>query len=458
MLTGIKVGKKKAKVLDNNNRDDDPQLLTTSTAIPNSDGRSTMNEMAANALRELLQQPSSGITTIDTFSTRTDNQEMSAEQRKQVWDHHCQNERSFSNKNINVTTAKSEAETYPQVTLSCQIKDESDMSVMELLKQEKAAQKYNSAEQQVRSMYKELGKHTKRERSHNIDADDDDDDWQTHLYSSSSTNVNSSDAFENGTATVNSKVSAGRKSQGGTAPFDVRRFKDKIMTSSCPWWIQSSNFQSYRLITQNFIHVTISIAPPSQSLIYGEHFYIVPIEYTPALTACDDNVWDEIRIIQSMIRSIGNLQNKGAIFFETVFESRSKGVWQTKLEAVFVPMPTYQDTALYFRSALTEQAEEHGTNPKLIVTNTTKTLRNSIPKHFPYFYVEYNHNNRDGYILVIESSNFPKNFGIDTIASMMRMEPIRFRSNKKSISEKDERLVIAAFMKRYENELLNANE
>jgi hypothetical protein len=59
---------------------------------------------------------------------------------------------------------------------------------------------------------------------------------------------------------------------------------------------------------------------------------------------------------------------------------------------------------------------------------------------------------------VIESSNFPKNFGIDTIASMMRMEPIRFRSNKKSISEKDERLVTAAFMKRYENELLNANE
>jgi deoxyhypusine synthase len=136
--------------------------------------------------------------------------------------------------------------------------------------------------------------------------------------------------------------------------------------------------------------------------------------------------------------------------------SSRKSVWQTRLEAVFVPMSTYLDASLYFRSALQELADENSTYTKLIATNAVKTVRNSVPNQFPYFYVEYDDSPR-GYILLIESSKFPKDFGMDTIASMMRMDPIRFRSHKKGISEPEERLVASSFMKKYET-ILSKNE
>jgi Protein similar to CwfJ C-terminus 2 len=109
---------------------------------------------------------------------------------------------------------------------------------------------------------------------------------------------------------------------------------------------------------------------------------------------------------------------------------------------------------LYYRSALTEQMEEYGTNPKLIHTNNMKPLHQSIPKNFPYFYVEFDNStrNNNGYVLMIESSTkFPSTFGIDTIASMMEIEPIRFRNKlQQKMSEVEERRIITNFVQQHD--------
>jgi len=109
------------------------------------------------------------------------------------------------------------------------------------------------------------------------------------------------------------------------------------------------------------------------------------------------------------------------------------------LEAIPLPNDAWQDAALYFRSALVEQAEEWGTHQKLIDT-LGKGLRRSVPKNFPYFYVEYDHaNNKAGYAQMIESSAFPKNFASDTVTGILQIDPIRFRRREKFSLEEERR-------------------
>ena len=125
-------------------------------------------------------------------------------------------------------------------------------------------------------------------------------------------------------------------------------------------------------------------------------------------------------------------EGKDVLFVETVLPS--KGLWQTRMEAIPVPKRAAQDAPLYFKSALTEQAQEWGTHTKLLSTRD-KGLRRTIPKKFPYFFVEWAPG--EGYAQIIETSDFPKDFGADTIAGMMQMDPLRFRARKKTSKEEE---------------------
>lgn len=68
----------------------------------------------------------------------------------------------------------------------------------------------------------------------------------------------------------------------------------------------------------------------------------------------------------------------------------------------------------FFKSALNEQAEEWGTHTKLLSTKG-KGIRQTVPKGFSYFNVEWD---GGGFAQIIETNDFPKDFGIDTIAGM----------------------------------------
>jgi hypothetical protein len=110
-----------------------------------------------------------------------------------------------------------------------------------------------------------------------------------------------------------------------------------------------------------------------------------------------------------------------------------------------IPIPQNQDAPMFFKSALTEQAEEWGTHTKLLSTRD-KGLRRTIPKRFPYFYVEYAPG--DGFAQIIETQSFPKDFGVDTIAGVMRMDPIRLR-RKQTVSVDEEKRMILNFLAKW---------
>mmetsp|Transcript_19448 Transcript_19448/g.40042 ORF Transcript_19448/g.40042 Transcript_19448/m.40042 type:complete len:456 (+) Transcript_19448:498-1865(+) len=213
--------------------------------------------------------------------------------------------------------------------------------------------------------------------------------------------------------------------------IDRYRKQEKI-TSMCSWWINSSSFAKDRLLAFGK-HVSLMMAPPNLSLVAGHQFYLVPLKHAPSIVDCDDHgVREEMRLFRNSLENMYARERKGIIFCETVLPSKS--FWQTRVEVTPVPFAQLQDAPIYFKSAMVEQAEEFGTHTKLFETSIQKQLRSVVPKKFPYFYIDWGNissSNNTGYAQIIESSGFPRDFGLDTLAGMMEADPVRFHLKAK---------------------------
>jgi len=220
--------------------------------------------------------------------------------------------------------------------------------------------------------------------------------------------------------------------------------KQEKITSMCSWWIQSSSFARHRLLAFGK-HVALMMAPPNASLVPGHQFYLVPLKHAPSMVECDDpGVRDELGLFRTSLENMYALQGKGLVLCETVLPN--KNLWQTRVEVVPVPFAKLGDAPLFFRSAMAEQAEEFGTHMKLLPTTLQKPLRSVLPKRFPYFCVDWGNlatarNGTTGCAQLIESSGFPKDFGLDTMAGMMELDPVRFRRKERFPNGFEARLV-----------------
>jgi Protein similar to CwfJ C-terminus 2/Protein similar to CwfJ C-terminus 1 len=290
---------------------------------------------------------------------------------------------------------------------------EDSLTVSDLVRLEKQQSAMSHAEQERRTVVRR-NKHQNKTRT--IDSDDEERQQLANVMPLASKR----------SRTVSAPAARHHDSSGPS-----RNLKSNHpMVDSCWWWYESSRFVCGRMLGLGR-SVTLSLAPANQSLIAGAHFYLVPIPHATAWTHCeDDTIWRDLRQFQASLIAMANAESKGVLFWETVLPNQQSR--QTRLEAILLPSAICQDAPLYFRSALTEIAEDWGTHQSIIATKyVTKELRSSIPKNFPYFYIEYG-SSKDGAGLVqmIESNAFPRDFGADTIAGMMRMDPLRFRSNK----------------------------
>jgi hypothetical protein len=207
----------------------------------------------------------------------------------------------------------------------------------------------------------------------------------------------------------------------------ARHDRQDQMTAKCWWWIDSSNFARHRLLAlrSRVLAWRGSVSNTRSTL------YLVPLKHVESLTAAEDEVWEEIQRFQSSLRTCLP-RTQECLVCETVLNNT--GFWQTKLEAIVVPNNTWLDAPLFFKSALTEEAQDWGTHQKLMLT-VDKGLRRSVPKNFDYFYLQWDHATLAGYAQMIESKDFPRDFGVDTIAGMMEMDPMRFRRNQKARPE-----------------------
>ena len=217
--------------------------------------------------------------------------------------------------------------------------------------------------------------------------------------------------------------------------------RESSVTAKCWWWMESSSFERHRLLALGN-HVSMVLCPSNLSLV-KDSCYLVPIRHAESFVACEDEVWDEVQRFRTSLRRIFGKQGMGVLFCETVLPS--KNLWQARMDVVPVPKRVEQDAAMYFKSALTEQAEEWGTHTKLLSTRD-KGVRRTVPKGFSYFNVEWE---GGGFAQIIESNAFPKDFALDTIAGMMQLDPVRF--NRKQRAADGDRAAVLDFCKRWKD-------
>ena len=203
----------------------------------------------------------------------------------------------------------------------------------------------------------------------------------------------------------------------------ARHDRQSAITQKCWWWMESSSFEKHRLLALGN-HVSLMLCPSNLALTEYS-CYLVPIRHAESFRACEDEVWDEVQRFRTSLRQMFAKTGQGVLFCETVLPS--KNLWQARMEVVPVPKRFEQDAAMYFKSALVEQAEEWGTHTKLLSTKD-KGLRRTIPKAFSYFNCEFANG---GFAQIIETSNFPRDFALDTIAGMMQLDPVRFKRKQK---------------------------
>lgn len=429
MLAGIKTGKKKKKVT----AESEPLIGdgATPTATVDQSPNNQENLSVADRLRESLATGNEAPITAYT-------------QQSSILD---QLERRGRIESTPVSSSSSSNPVIVQFLppTALQQKKEEDMTIQELVAKERHDTKMSWDEQMTRTAVR-LGKNKKRKLRTGQDSDEEVEELQRYLPTTGDT------------ADATAKVGTKRYERTMVKPQERDRHRllheqvqqDKI-TSQCAWWIESSSFRKHRLLALGD-YVSLVMAPPNASLIPGHHFYIVPIKHAPSLVhvmAEDDmSIWKEIQRFQTSLQNLYARQGKSVIMLETVLD-HSKGLWQTKLEVIPIPFDVLQDAPMFFSSAMREQTEEWGTHTKLMKVSQNKPLSSVIPKGFPYFSVEWGNMasspTATGYAQIIESPSFRHDFGVDTVAGMLELDPIRLRRQQK-YSHEEERQQIKDFL------------
>jgi hypothetical protein len=389
MLAGIKTGKKKQKKAAPKDEEDGALIDDRAGDEPRTrppplrPGLPTGNEAVAAALRQQLLLTGGTATPAERQPTTT----------------------TTTNASAALTTAAIVLLPGESSTTAASKKAEEDMTMAELLVHEKM--QMSLADQEVRGIVRQ-----KRPRKSVADDSDEEEERQSRQRNQ---------IIETATPAAAQR----RDHSRGLAQW--RRTEG--ITQQCWWWIESTRFSEHLLLSASSA-VTLSLNRAHASLIAGRHWFLTPIPHTPSLAACDETVWSELRQYQQSLRAMAAAEekNQAVIFWETVLPNNNsgRGIWQTRLEAVMVPLTVLQDAPMYFRSALAEQAEEWGTHQKLRTITTGP--RHAVPSHFSYFYVEYAPDH--GHLQMIETAHFPKDFGADTVAGIMDLEPMRLRGRR----------------------------
>ncbi|KAG7362788.1 CwfJ domain containing protein [Nitzschia inconspicua] len=324
----------------------------------------------------------------------------------------------------------------PETAFSSSGKREEDMTITELAAKERIEAGMSWNEHAARNVVRVGKKRKVKEKNTNVDSDEEIERMKRHMPDN----------------TIKKSTKQVQKEQERERLRHLTQYqKQEKVTSMCSWWINSSNFTKHRLLAFGK-HVSLMMAPLNASLDPGHQFYLVPLKHAPSFVDCDDDgIWEEVALFRRSLENMYAKERKGIILVETVLPN--KGFWQTKMDVIPVPFSALQDAPIFFKSSMVEQADEFGTHNKLLKTSVQKPLRSVIPKKFPYFYIDWGNiatSSSTGYAQIIESSEFRHDFGLDTLAGMLNLDPIRFH-RKRSFPPDTERTTIAEFQSKWKD-------
>ncbi|XP_010511261.1 PREDICTED: CWF19-like protein 2 [Camelina sativa] len=203
-------------------------------------------------------------------------------------------------------------------------------------------------------------------------------------------------------------------------------------------------------------HLVVSIAnftylmlPQQQPLVPG-HCCILPMQHEAASRSVDDNVWDEIRNFKKCLIMMYAKEGKDAVFLETVI-GLSQQRRHCLIECIPIPQEIAKEGPLYFKKAIDEAESEWSQhNSKKLIDTSVKGLRNSIPKNFPYFHVEFGLDK--GFVHVIDDEQqFNSNLGLNVIRGMLELPEEDMYRRRRHESVESQKKAVVSFAREWEH-------
>ncbi|RLN99066.1 hypothetical protein DYB28_000426 [Aphanomyces astaci] len=193
---------------------------------------------------------------------------------------------------------------------------------------------------------------------------------------------------------------------------------DKAM-QNCRHCPQSDRFKGHLVVAMG-PHAYVAL--PAASTVADLQCLIVPAEHVASLSGADEAVAADALV--AMAASV----DMSMVFLERTYDVSRKR--HTFVECVPVPKDVGMDTPMFFKQAMLECDEEWSTHQKILDT-TGKGINRTVPPNFAYFHVEWDSNSSGnqsfgGYAHIIEdAAQFPADFGLDTLAGMLDVDPPR---------------------------------
>ncbi|XP_010552845.1 PREDICTED: CWF19-like protein 2 [Tarenaya hassleriana] len=142
-------------------------------------------------------------------------------------------------------------------------------------------------------------------------------------------------------------------------------------------------------------------------------------------------------------------QGKEVVFLETVM-GLSQQRRHCMIECIPLPQDIAKEAPLYFKKAIDEAEDEWSQhNAKKLIDTSVKGLRNSIPKDFPYFHVEFGLNR--GFVHVIDDEKqFNGNLGMNVIRGMLQLPEEDMYRPRRYETEESQKQAVVSFSREWE--------
>ncbi|MED6110640.1 hypothetical protein PIB30_044862 [Stylosanthes scabra] len=241
-----------------------------------------------------------------------------------------------------------------------------------------------------------------------------------------------------------------RKTRGGDGHKIIQKntHENRFLTQQerCLFCLENPNRPMHLVVSiANFTYLML---PQWQPVVPG-HCCILPIQHESATRTVDDNVWTEIRNFKKCLIMMFAKQEKEVVFLETVMGLAQQRRHCT-VECIPLPQDIAKEAPLYFKKAIDEAEDEWSQhNAKKLIDTSQKGLRNSIPKHFPYFHVEFGLNK--GFVHVIDDEKqFKSNLGLNVIRGMLKSAEEDMYRRRRYEAVDVQKQAVASFSKEWE--------
>uniref|UniRef100_A0A1J3GT59 CWF19-like protein 2 n=1 Tax=Noccaea caerulescens TaxID=107243 RepID=A0A1J3GT59_NOCCA len=281
-----------------------------------------------------------------------------------------------------------------------------------------------------------------------------DDDTDMHLAKSimhnkqyKTANQAADDEYEYGDNAPSKKSS--RKRESSSLPERDNHRVKRILTQQERCLFCFENPKRPRHLVVSIANFTYLMLPQHQPLVPG-HCCILPMQHEASSRSVDDNVWDEIRNFKKCLIKMFDKQGKDAVFLETVI-----GLAQQRrhclIECVPIPREIAKEGPMYFKKAIDEAESEWSQhNAKKLIDTSVKGLRNSIPKNFPYFHVEFGLDK--GFAHVIDDEQqFNSNLGLNVIRGMLELPEEDMYRRRRQESVESQKKAVVSFAREWEH-------